>query len=94
MKAGIALAVSLLVFGGTLAVNLAGASFMGNFGGPDDMPPPGFETAFLEGAIRATPVYIGSVFVAALSGVAIFRRRKKRSLREPDTPADGVPPRS
>lgn len=78
MKAIVVLVVSLLVLGLTLAWNFFVADFMGDFGGPDNLPPAGFRRVLLDGAIKAAPVYAGAIIAAVVSGVAVFRNRKQR----------------
>jgi len=82
MKKGIlGLVVSVVVFALVLAWNYFVADFMGGFGGPDDLPPPGFQKVFMDGAAKAAPVYILCVIGAIASITAIARNKKVADSR-------------
>ena len=82
MKKGIlGLIASVVVFALVLAWNYFVADFVGDFGGPDDLPPPGFQKVFMDGAAKAAPLYILCVIGAVASITAIARKKNAEASR-------------
>ena len=66
----------MLVFIITLAGNYVAADFLGNFGGPDNLPHPGFRKVFIEGTIKFSPLYLASILGIIISAFSMANKKK------------------
>jgi len=71
MAAKILFGLSLFLFGAMLGLHIAVAHFMGNFGGPGNIPHVGFQRAFFEIAIAGRYWYAGLFIAIIVFGIAI-----------------------
>ena len=81
MKAIISLIASVVVFLLVLVWNYLMADFWKGFGGPDNLPPPGFRKIFIDGATKASPIYIICIIciIASITAIAKIRKRKNQN---------------